>query len=45
MNFKYNKINFDAPGLKGPPVASSNRIVCPSVRPSVCVSGCVFVCP
>ena len=36
---------FYAPGLKGPPGASSNRIVCPSVRlfcpsvhPSVCLS-------
>ena len=38
MNFKYYKINFYAPGLKGPPWASRNRIVCPSVRPSVCVS-------
>ena len=29
------KWNFYAPG-GGPPGASSNRMVCPSVRPSVC---------
>ena len=45
MNFRYYKMNFHAPGLKGPPVASSNRIACPSVRPSLCVSVCVVVCP
>ena len=31
---------FYAPGLKGPPGASSNRIVRLSVRPSVCLSAC-----
>ena len=30
--------HFYAPGLKGPPGASSNRIVRPSVCPSVCLS-------
>ena len=34
-------IHFYAPGLKGPPGASSDR----SVRPSVCLSVYVFVCP
>ena len=29
---------FYVPGLKGPPGASSNQIVCPSVRLSVCPS-------
>ena len=32
--------NFYALGLKGLPGASSNRIVRPSVRPSVCLSVC-----
>ena len=39
---KINILSFYAPGLKGPPGASSNRIVCPSVclsvRPSVRLS-------
>ena len=34
---------FYAPGLKGPPGASSVRIVCPSVRLSVCPSVCLSV--
>ena len=34
-------MHFYAPGLKGPPGASSNRIV----RPSVCLSVCLSVCP
>ena len=28
---------FYAPGLKGPPGASSSRIVCLSIRPSACL--------
>ena len=34
---------FSAPGLKGPPGASSVWIVCPSVCPSVCLSICPFI--
>ena len=34
-------ITFYAPGLKDPPGASSNRIVCPSV--CVCLSICLSV--
>ena len=37
--------NFYAPGLKGPPGASSVWIVRLSVRPSVCLSVCLSVCP
>ena len=33
-------LHYYAPGLKGPPGASSNWIVCPSVRLSVCLSVC-----
>ena len=36
---------FYAPGLKGPPGASSNRIVRLSIRPSVYLFVCPFVCP
>ena len=36
---------FYAPGLKGPPGASSNRIVRPSVCLSVCLSVRPSVCP
>ena len=35
--------SFYASGLKDPPGTSSNRIVCPSVRPSVCLSVCPSV--
>ena len=38
-------IIFYAPGLKGPPGASSNRIVRLSVRPFVCPSVCLSVIP
>ena len=46
-------VDFYVPGLKGPPGASSNRIVCPSVRlsarpsvrPSIRLSVCLSVCP
>ena len=36
---------FYAPGLKGPPGASSNQIVRPSVCLSVCLSVRLSVCP
>ena len=36
----YNFLVINAPGLKGPPGASSNRIVCLSVPLSVCLSVC-----
>ena len=37
--------NFYVPGLKGPPGASSNRIVRPPVCLSVCLTVCLSVCP
>ena len=46
---RVSKTPFYAPGLKGLPGASSNRIVrpsvCPSVRPSVCLSVRLSVIP
>ena len=36
--------NFYAPGLKGPPGASSNQIVCLSICLSVCLSVILFFC-
>ena len=48
MDEKWNKTGIDhfyAPGLKGPPGASSVWIVRLSVRPSVCPSVCLSVCP